>query len=89
MSLSVLNQVVTCFCGNDIVITVGGDEKVNTEYAEKWFVTVDVKAMNKRKDCCHNRLNMSFNNMMVGVQMFCEMRGHPIEVTVNHSVVNE
>ena len=58
MSLSVLNQVVTCVCGNDIVITVGGDEKVNTEYAEKWFVTVDVKAMNKRKDCCHNRLNL-------------------------------
>ena len=89
MTLSVLNQCVQCVCGNDIIISVGGDDEVNSDTAEKWFVTVDIKAINKPKDCCAQRMNIGFNNMMLGVQMYSDIFEILIEVTVNNSWVNE
>jgi hypothetical protein len=83
MTLTAMNNSVVCVCGNDIIFTVGGDEEANL--SEKWFITIDIKAMQPKKDCCLNRLEIGFNNMMLGVQLVSDIRGHPIEVTVTHS----
>lgn len=85
MTLTAMNNSVVCVCGNDIIFTVGGDEAVNQVRSEKWFVNIDIKTMQPRKACCKNRLEIGFNNMMLGVQLVSDMRGHPIEVTVTHS----
>jgi len=84
MSLSALNQCVTCLsCGNDFVFTVGGDAEVNTLTAAKWLISVDVKSTKPKRDCCDARLDISFNNMMIGVQLFADMNSIPIVVAVS------
>ena len=85
MTLTAMNNSVVCVCGNDIIFTVGGDEEENNDTSEKWCINIDVKSMQPRKACCENRLNIGFSNMMLGVQLVSDMRGHPIEVTVTHS----
>lgn len=85
MTLTAMNNSVVCVCGNDIIFTVGGDEEVNADKSEKWFVNIDIKAMQPKKDCCINRLEIGFDNMMIGVQLVSDIRGHPIQVTMTHS----
>ena len=70
MKMSAMNRAVKCVCGNDILMTVGGDESKNTPDAKRWDMKVEVVLMKEPQMCCDFRLDMAVNNMVMGVQLF-------------------
>jgi len=83
-----MNRAVQCVCGNDIIMTVGGDDENNKPKANRWNVKVEVTLMKEPKSCCEFRLDQSLNNMLWGCQLFSSHYEIEIMVDVDVGVVS-